>query len=113
MENKNVDFLCHPTGRIINQRDPYKLNMDEIIKAAKETGTILEINAFPNRLDLKDEHIKKCVEAGVKMCINCDGHLFSHYDYLRYGIAQARRGWAEKKDIINAWPLEKMLKMLK
>ena len=113
MSNKNVDILCHLTGRIINQREPYKLNIDEIIKTAKETGTILEINAFPNRLDLKDEHIKKCVDAGVKMAINCDGHLTSHFDYLYYGIAQARRGWAEKKDIINAWPTEKMLKMLK
>ncbi|MEK7463195.1 MAG: PHP domain-containing protein, partial [Patescibacteria group bacterium] len=65
MRNKNVDILCHPTGRIINQREPYKLNMDEIIKTAEETDKVLEINAFPNRLDLKDEYIKKCVEAGV------------------------------------------------
>jgi len=113
MKNKNVDILCHPTGRIINQRDAYKINMDELIKTAKETGTILEINSFPNRLDLKDEYIKKCVEAGVKMSIDTDSHLLSHLDYAEYGIAQARRGWAEKKDIINAWPIEKMLKMLK
>lgn len=113
MRNKYVDIICHLTGRIINQREPYKLNIDEVIKTAKETGTILEINAFPNRLDLKDEHIKKCVDAGVKMVINCDGHLVGHFDYLKYGVAQARRGWAEKKDIVNAWPMEKMLKMLK
>ncbi|MEK7097906.1 MAG: PHP domain-containing protein, partial [Patescibacteria group bacterium] len=113
MRNKNVDIICHPTGRIINQREPYKLNMDEIIKTAKETKTILEINAFPNRLDLKDEYIRKCVDAGVKMSISTDAHIFSHLDYAEYGIAQARRGWAEKKDVINAWPMEKMLKMLK
>ncbi|MDO8443039.1 MAG: DNA polymerase/3'-5' exonuclease PolX [bacterium] len=113
MENKNVDILCHPTGRIINQREPYKVSIDEIIKVAKETGTILEINSFPNRLDLKDEYIKKCVEAEVKMSIGSDAHLFSHLDCAEYGVAQARRGWAEKKDIINAWPIEKMLKMLK
>ncbi len=113
MRNKNVDILCHPTGRIIDQREPYKLNIDEVIKTAKETGTILEINAFPNRLDLKDEHIKKCVDAGVKMVINCDGHLVSHYDYLQYGIAQARRGWATKRDIINAWDINKAMSMLK
>ena len=113
MRNKNVDILCHPTGRIINQREPYKLNMDEIIKTAEETGTVLEINAFPNRLDLKDEYIKKCVEAGVKMSIGTDSHLFNHLDYAEYGIAQARRGWATKRDIINAWGVDKMLSMLK
>jgi len=113
MRNKNVDIICHLTGRIINQREPYKLNMDEIIKIAKETGTVLEINAFPNRLDLKDEYIKKCVEAGVKMSIGTDSHLLGHLDYAEYGIAQARRGWAKRNDIINAWPVEKMLKMLK
>jgi len=113
MRNKNVDIISHPTGRILNEREGYKVNMDELIKAAKETGTILEINSFPNRMDLKDENIKKCVAAGVKMSIDTDGHLFSHFDNLEYGIAQARRGWAEKKDIINAWPADKMLKMLK
>jgi DNA polymerase (family 10) len=113
MRNKNVDVVSHLTGRIINEREPYKVNIDEIIKTAKETGTILEINSFPNRLDLKDEYIKKCVEAGVKMSINTDAHLFSHLDNAEYGIAQARRGWAEKKDIVNAWPADKMLKMLK
>jgi DNA polymerase (family 10) len=113
MRNKNVNIVCHLTGRILNQRDGYKINMDEIIKTAKETSTILEINSFPNRLDLNDEHIKKCVEEGVRMSINTDGHFADHFDYLEYGIAQARRGWAEKKDIINAWPLEKMLEFLK
>ncbi|MHB9019747.1 MAG: DNA polymerase/3'-5' exonuclease PolX [Minisyncoccota bacterium] len=113
MRNKNVDIISHLTGRIINERDPYQINIDEIIKTAKETGTVLEINSFPNRLDLKDEHIKKCVDAGVKMSIGTDAHLFSHLDYAVYGIAQARRGWATKRDIINAWPADKMLKMLK
>ncbi len=113
MGNKNVDIIFHPTGRIINQREAYKLNINKIIEAAKKTGTVLEINAFPNRLDFKDEYIKRCIEAGVKMSIDSDGHQASHFDYLEYGISQARRGWAEKKDIINAWSLEKMLKMLK
>lgn len=113
MMNKNVDIICHLTGRIIDQRDAYKVNIDEIIKTAKNTGTILEINSFPNRLDIKDEYIKKCVDAGVKMSIDTDSHTTSHLDYAEYGIAQARRGWAQKKDIINAWPIEKMLKMLK
>ena len=113
MENRNVDIIFHPTGRIINKRKAYELDIDEIIKAAKKTKTILEINAYPDRLDLKDEHIRKCVEAGVKMAIDSDAHSVLHVKYLEYGIAQARRGWTEKKDIMNAWPLEKMLSYLK
>ena len=113
MENKNVDIIFHPTGRIINRRPAYELDIDEIIKAAKRTGTILEIDAYPDRLDLKDDYIKKCVDAGVKLSIDSDAHSVAHMGYLEWGIAQARRGWAAKADIINAWPLEKMLKMLK
>ena len=74
---------------------------------------MLEINALPERLDLKDSDIKKAVEAGCKMSIDSDAHAIEHIAYLKYGIAQARRGWAEKEDIINAWPLEKMLSLLK
>ena len=80
---------------------------------AKETGTVLEINAFPERLDLKDVDIKKAKEAGVKFAIDSDAHATEHIAYLKYGVAQARRGWAEAKDVINAWPREKMLSMLK
>ncbi len=113
MANPNVDVIFHPTGRVINQRDAYDVDMEELIKQAKKTKTILEINAYPNRLDLKEEYIKKCVEAGIKLAIDSDAHSAEHLPFLECGIAQARRGWAEKKDIINAWPLEKMLKMLK
>jgi DNA polymerase (family 10) len=113
MSNPNVDILFHPTGRVINRRPPYDIDIDEIIAAAKRTGTILEIDALPERSDLKDEYVRKCVEAGVKMCIDSDAHAAAHYDFLECGIAQARRGWAERKDIINAWPLEKMLAQLK
>jgi DNA polymerase (family 10) len=113
MSNPNVDIIFHPTGRIINRREAYDVDVEEIIKHAKKTGTILEIDAFPDRLDLKDEYIRKCVEAGVKMAIDSDAHSADHLQYLEYGIAQARRGWATKNDIINAWPLEKMIKMLK
>jgi len=113
MANPHVDIIFHPTGRILNRRDAYQLDMDELIKQAKKTKTILEINAFPDRLDLNDEYIKKCLEAGVKMAISSDAHSASHLAFLECGIAQARRGWATKKDIINAWPLEKMLELLK
>lgn len=113
MENPQVDIIFHLTTSKINQRDPIDLDIDEIIKAAKRTGTILEIDAYPDRLDIKDEYIRKCVETGVKMSIDSDSHNTSHLRLLEHGIAQARRGWAEKKDIINAWPLDKMKSFLK
>ena len=113
MRNSNVDIIFHPTGRLIQRREPYKVDVGELIKIAKETKTVLEIDAYPDRLDLKDEYIRKCVEVGVKMAIDSDAHSAAHFSFLEYGVAQARRGWAERKDIINAWPLEKMLSMLK
>jgi DNA polymerase (family 10) len=113
ISNPNVDIFFHPTGRIINRRPPYDIDIDEIVAAAKRTGTILEIDALPERSDLKDEYIRKCVEAGVKMSIDSDAHAAAHFTFLECGIAQARRGWAERKDIVNAWPVEKMLKFLK
>lgn len=113
MRNKNADILFHPTGRVIGRREAIDLDMDEIIKTAKETGTILEIDALPERLDLKDEYIRKCVEAGVKMSIDSDAHSIAHFELLEYGIANARRGWAKKADIVNAWSVEKMLSFLK
>lgn len=113
MKNPHVDILFHPTGRIINKRKPYELDIDEVIQTAKATGTVLEVNAYPDRLDLKDEYIRKAVGAGVKLAIDSDAHSLHHFAILEYGIAQARRGWAEKKDVINAWPLESTMKMLK
>ena len=113
MRNPHADILFHPTGRLIQKRPAYEVDIDEIIKTAKETGMILEINGMPDRLDLNDEYIHKCVEVGVKMSIDSDAHDTSHFAFSGFGIGQARRGWAEKKDIINAWPLEKMLKYLK
>jgi DNA polymerase (family 10) len=113
MQNPHVDILFHPTGRKIQAREPYAVDMDAVIEAARATGTVLEIDAFPDRLDMKDEYIRKCVSAGVRMSIDSDAHATNHFSVLEFGIAQARRGWAEKKDIVNAWPIEKMLCMLK
>jgi DNA polymerase (family 10) len=113
IENPNADIFFHPTGRIINRREAIDLDMDEIIAVAKRTGTVMEINSFPERSDLKDEYIRRCVDAGVKLSIDSDAHNSRHYLNLEYGISQARRGWTERKDVINAWPLEKMLKSLK
>jgi DNA polymerase (family 10) len=113
MNNRNVDIIFHPTGRVIQKREAYDVDMDELIRHAKRTNTILEIDALPERADLKDEYIRKCVAAGVKMSIDSDAHTPRHFQILRYGVAQARRGFAEKKDTINAWPLAKVRKLLK
>ena len=113
MKNPHADILFHPTGRLINQRPPYEVDVEKIIRVAKETKTVLEINAYPNRLDLKDEYAKIAKKMGVKLSIDSDAHNIFHLQFLEFGIAQARRGWVEKKDVINAWPVDKMLKMLK
>jgi DNA polymerase (family X) len=113
ISNPHVDILFHPTGRIINKREPYNVDIDAVIKAAKRTGTVLEIDALPDRADLSDDHVRRAVEAGVKLAIDSDAHAPAHFQLLEYGIAQARRGWCEKKDVINTYPLEKMLKFLK
>ncbi len=113
MKNPHAHILFHPTGRVINRRPGYELDMERIIKAAKQTKTILEINAYPDRLDLKDEYARMAKEHGVKLSIDSDAHSIIHLHYLEFGIAQARRGWITKKDIVNTRPLEKFLKLLK
>jgi DNA polymerase (family 10) len=113
MKNPNVDIISHPTGRLIQKRGEYEIDFDKILKVAKETGTILEINSYPERLDLNDINIKKAKEMGVKMVINTDAHHVDQMRFIELGIAQARRGWAEKEDIINCWESEKLLKFLK
>jgi DNA polymerase (family 10) len=113
MKNPNVDIISHPTGRILKRRDEYQIDFDKILKVAKETGTILEINSYPVRLDLNDQNIRRAKTAGVKMVINTDSHHKDQLRFIEFGIAQARRGWAEKEDIINTQPLEKLLKFFK
>jgi len=112
MTDPHVDCIFHPTGRVINRRPAYEVDIDEIIDYAKKTGTILEIDAYPDRLDLKDEHIKKCVEKKVKMVINTDAHSVLHLGFLDLGVSQARRGWAEQKDILNTLEYNKLIKIL-
>ncbi len=113
MENENVDIIGHPTGRIIQKRDAYAVNMNKMFEKAKETGTCLEIDSFPTRLDLKDVYIKEAVNRKIKLVISSDAHHTSHQEFMQFGVWQARRGWAEAKDIINTFPLEKFLKTKK
>ncbi|MFA5413686.1 MAG: DNA polymerase/3'-5' exonuclease PolX [Patescibacteria group bacterium] len=113
MKHPNVNIITHPTGRIIFQRPAYQIDLDKILKAAKEFGVAMEINAFFDRLDLRDEDIKKAVGLGVKMVISTDAHNKNQMNLMEYGVAQARRGWATEKDILNTWPLEKLLDWFK
>lgn len=113
MRNPHVDILFHPTGRIIGKREGYKINMDEIIKTAKKTGTVLEIDAHPDRLDLNDENTRKAAAEGVKLSIDTDAHSVEHFSYVEFGIAQARRGWCGGGSVINTKGWKEMLGLLK
>jgi len=112
MENEHVDILAHPTGRLLGKRDAYEVDVDELIDTAKRTGTRLEINAFPERLDLDDVHVRQAKDHGVQISIGTDAHSIQHFDFMRFGIATARRGWLEKKDILNTLAPQDVLKTL-
>jgi DNA polymerase (family 10) len=114
MQNPHADILFHPTGRKIGKREPYELDIDAVIAAARETGTVLELDAYPDRLDLRDEHVRKTIAAGVPIVIDSDAHSVKHLAFPRaYGIDQARRGWATAADVLNTRPLDAFLAALK
>jgi DNA polymerase (family 10) len=114
MESPHVDILFHPTARQIARREPLDLDMDAVIEAAKRTSTVLEIDAFPDRLDLKDEYARKAIEAGVPVVIDSDAHHPSQLRYAdEFGVAVARRGWAQASDVLNTLPAEALLARLK
>jgi DNA polymerase (family X) len=113
MDNKYFDILGHPSGRLIDQRDPYDIDMERILRAAKERGCFLEVSADPHRLDLTDMHCKMTKEFGVKVAVSTDAHSTGNMDFLRYGLGQARRGWLEAEDVINTRSLEELKKLLK
>ncbi len=114
MENPNVDILFHPTARQLGKRAPIDIDVDAVIAAAARTGTILEINAQPDRLDLADAQVRRAREAGVKMSIDSDAHNSGDLRFPRlFGISVARRGWATAKDVINTLPVDAMLAALK
>jgi DNA polymerase (family 10) len=111
--NPSVDIIFHPTGRIINKREGYPVDMNRFINVAKDAGTVLEIDSQYDRLDLKDEFIRMTIENNVKLVIDSDAHHPVHYAYLRFGIGQARRGWATKSDILNTLSAKELLDNLK
>ncbi|MHC1582156.1 MAG: PHP domain-containing protein, partial [Candidatus Syntropharchaeia archaeon] len=114
MENENVDIIAHPTGRLLGKRDPYEVDMERLMEVARDTGTILELNSFPDRLDLNDIHCRMAKDYRVLIAISTDAHdAMQMEDVRRYGIAIARRGWLETKDVVNTRELEGMVKALK
>jgi DNA polymerase (family 10) len=113
MENPHVHAIGHPSGRLIGKREAYDVDIDTVRRAAKRTGTFLEVDSQPDRLDLKDTHIRATVEAGVKLVVDSDAHDANQLRFIGLGIMQARRGWATRKDIVNCLPLERFLKLKK
>jgi len=113
LDNPFVDLLGHPTGRLIGEREPLNLNIRRIMEAEAERGVAMEINSWPERLDLNDDHILLARELGVPLMINTDSHAAHHLAQIRFGAATARRGWAEPKDVLNTLPLEQFLSRLR
>ncbi|MCA9865366.1 MAG: hypothetical protein KC410_02615, partial [Anaerolineales bacterium] len=109
IRNPHVDIIGHPTGRLLPDRAGADLDMDAVLAAAAETGSILEINANPARLDLRDIHVRMAVERGVKLAINTDAHRADELSLSHYGVATAQRGWATAVDIVNTWPVEDLI----
>jgi DNA polymerase (family 10) len=112
LQHPRVHILGHPTGRLIAKREPYPVDMSEIVKVARDHGVLLELNAQPDRLDLNDLHVRMAQEAGVKIVINTDAHRTQELECMRHGVDQARRGWCEAKDVANTYTLTGFRKLL-
>jgi DNA polymerase (family 10) len=113
MQNRFVSIIAHPTGRLIGYRESYQVDIDKIMDIAAKTGTILEINAYPERLDLNDIYCRMAKDRGVQLAIETDAHSIDGLEFMNLGVDVARRGWLEEKDIVNTLPLDKLLKRLK
>ncbi len=109
VENEHVDIIGHPTGRLLGRRPPYAVDLARVIERAAEVGTALEINASPHRLDLDDIYIRQAKEKGVKLAVGTDSHRTPEFSNMHYGITLARRGWCTAPDILNTYPLAKLL----
>ena len=112
VSNKNVTALGHPTGRLLLKRDAYTFDMDAVLKAAKANRVAMELNAYPDRLDLNDVHLRMARDRGLKIIINCDAHHTSHFEKIKYGVLQARRAWLTKADVLNTLPVKDFKKAI-
>ncbi len=114
IENPLVHIIAHPTGRLISRRKGYEdYDIDEVIEAAAENSKILELNAYPERLDLDELNLRKAKNKGIKIAINTDAHGITDMEYMKYGVGIARRGWLEKQDVINTLHFHDLMKILK
>jgi DNA polymerase (family 10) len=113
LSNKNVSILGHPTGRLLLRRDAYPFDMDAVLKTALKNKVAMELNAYPDRLDLNDVHLRMARERGVKIVINTDAHHTSHFEKIKYGILQARRAWLTPKDVLNTLPEKQFRQAMK
>ncbi len=113
VENPNTSLIGHPTGRMLLRRDAYAFDIDAVLKAAARKKVAMELNSYPDRLDLNDRHLRLAKEHGVKIVINTDSHHTSHLDKIRFGILQARRAWLTKEDVLNTLPVPKFAKAMK
>ncbi len=111
LENEYVDILAHPSGRKLKKRPAYDINLEKVFETAKETGTILEVDGQPQRLDLNDENIRMAIKYGCHLALDTDGHHTRDLDYMELAVSTARRGWAEAHDVVNTLPLKKFLKL--
>jgi DNA polymerase (family X) len=113
MQNPHLDILGHPTGRLVGQRPPFELDLEAVIDVARQTETVLEISAYPERLDLKDAHVRLARDRGALFEIGTDSHRRDHLRLMEYGVGTARRGWVEARSVINSWPLAELLNFLR
>jgi len=113
IENPYTQIIAHPTGRLLLKRDPIDYDMEKVLEACAKHGVAMECNSYPDRLDLKDVYLRMCKEKGVKVVISTDSHVAANLAFIRYGVTMARRGWLEKKDVINALHLEAFLEALR
>jgi DNA polymerase (family X) len=113
MRSPWVSAIAHPTGRLIGEREGYDVDMEMLLRVARETGTALEINSYPLRLDLNDVQVRRAKELGVTLVISSDLHVINQFDTLHYGVSVAQRGWLEKGDVLNTLELPELLKRLK
>lgn len=113
LNNPHVDIISHPTNRLLNERESSEADWDEIFKVAAKNNKLLEINAYPNRLDLRDDLVREALKYRVKFIINTDAHEVSQMDNMRFGVSVARRGWAESKDVVNTWDWTKFAEWFK
>jgi DNA polymerase (family 10) len=112
LSNPHVNVLAHPTGRLINEREPYQVDIEKVIARAAEHKIALELNAHPDRLDLKDSHCRAAKAAGACVCINTDSHADMQMSNMRFGVATARRGWLEPADVVNTYTLARLKRFL-